>query len=415
MILQQIIQQFSDAFFYRYGFTEEISDVIYSGLYVQVAPKCWYYNGDTYFTAVTSEATRNPVLYRYRSSDDSIVGVDVGTIDNTDPLNHQNPAIAVVDDFIYVLMVNGHGQDIKIWKSDTTDISDGFTLFHTITDFDFGYLHTYRRNNYQYFLSRDTQSDFGSIVGKSADSSFVSWDVNRVTLAEKPTTGYRHYPYIPTPYNEDNWNYFSITLRNDNASSDPDQIFMYFGHAFYKTQDFVTYYSLDENFSKNVVSSGAITQSEVNSNLMYIGSESTDEDYTSHFQGCVINGVIYGSYVSQSINYHKFYKIENGVKTEYECNIPNLSINPFSFNVLTILSNGNNLVIRVSGGDVYVCDFNFNNQSIAYTVADNQIYPINAPIYPFNLDEVGEIYALGGQQVYTGAFPYIVTNDKFIR
>ena len=413
MIQQIIIQDVIDDFYYKYNLNTSISDVIYTGSYGGlVTPKSTFNKGDTYITGVTDESTRNPVIYRYRSSNNSIVGVDVGTIDNIDPLEHQHPAVIIVDDYVYVFMVNGHGEDIKIWKSNTVNIEDGFTLFNTITGTPFTYLNATKKNDDSiYFLSRvgfGGTNEFGHTIGRSNKNDYTTWSVQNITDPNYSTTDNRHYPNIPTPYNNE-WYYFCINLRNETNTPE-----VYFAQAYYKTKDFETYYSLDESFSKNISLSGVITASEVESNLTYIGSTSAESTYVGASLGCVVNDVVYNAYFDV-LDYWKFYKIENGIKTEYPCLIPNLNTNSnFSYNI-RFKYNGNNLVL-IGDRKIWSCNLDFSNLQIIYDYGNDSVSTIaDATLLPNNLNLVYGDYIFGGNFDSLGEFPYYVTNDKFIR
>lgn len=415
-MITQLINQQGSPFYYRYGKNTDIPNVIYTGLYQQVQPKSYFHKGDTYITGVKDNETRDPVIYRYRASDNTVVGVDVGVIDGVDPLDHQNPLVFFEDNFVYVVMVNPHAAPIRIWKSNTTDVTDGFSVHYNLSG-SFSYVTAYKCpvTNSVYFLSRFLGLVHG--IGKSNGNDYTDWTTLTITDNDYGSTTYRHYPFVPRPYGDNEWYYFALIQRNDSESSNSLQIYMYFAHSFYKTKDFKTFYSLDESFSKNIPENGVITNTEVQNELTYIGSAATDDKYVSYFAGCVIDDVIYGSYLDQSISYYKFYKIENGVKTEYDCNIPNLPLNPFSFSLLNIYYNGNNLVIRVGSSSVWVCDLDFSNQKLAFTNEQTEPNPVNAAIFPVNLDEVYGDYLYGGGQTDTnlGVLPYYITQDKFIR
>src|SRR5690606_10616275 len=113
--------------------------LFYSGSYGNLCtPKSVWRNGATYITGYKDFSTNNsPVILRWKNG--ILEMEEVGTIDFSDALQHQHPAVLIIDDYIYVFAVNGHGRPIKIWKSNSPDnISDGFTLHHTISG-DFGY------------------------------------------------------------------------------------------------------------------------------------------------------------------------------------------------------------------------------------------------------------------------------------
>lgn len=414
-MIHQIISQNTNYLDFQYRISEAISDVLYTGSYGGlVTPKCVFHKGDTYMTGTDDNTNRNPVLFRYRQSDDSVVGVDVGTIDNFDPLFHQHPSIFIKEDFIYIMMVNGHGQDIKIWKSNTTDIADGFTLFHTITG-NFSYVDVYSKpNGSLYFLSR-TLGGMNHQIGVSDTEDYTSWTVTQITNPDFSTTDNRHYPNIPIPYGNNDWFYFCINLRNE--TNTPTDTETYFGHAYYKTQDFETFYSLDETYSKNISIDGVFTPSEIETNLTYVGSTSDDRNYVGASWGCVINDEIYNAYYDSNISYWKFYKINAlGVKTEFQCFIPNVqtTVN-FSYN-FSFYYNENNLIIRTSTRKFYTSDLSFNNQVEYFDITESSGEVLaNATIPPYNFKDVSGKYLLGGATSSLGKFPYFITEDKFIR
>lgn len=380
----------------------------------QIYPQMYYYDGYTYQGATKNVSNRDPILLRFNQRDNSVIHVDVGTIDNFDPIFHQRPIPIEYNGFIYVIQVNGHGQDIKIWKSNTTDVADGFTLDTTISDNNYGYINLHKRSDDSIIigsrLTTQTPYNYGHVLVRSSDWSTFSSVIT--TDPDYATTNHRHYMMLPLEYGTNTWLYVGIMSRNDSGNQ-------YFSQGYYKTQDFNTFYSLDETFNKNVASTTPVTDAEVETNFNIIGSTASDTVRVQASNGCVIDDVIYGSYFDNvTDNYWRFYKITGmGVKTEYECTIVGLDTDRVTDtnSAITITYNGNNLVWSFDGA-IYTCDLEFNNQKLVFQATDTDGNDLTNNIYPMsNIQDVNGRYALfiGGGGV--GTARYYITSDKFIR
>lgn len=398
-----IVEQNSDLFLFQ-EYTGN-SEIFYSGRYgALVYPKCVYHNGYTYLTCVLDDINRDPILLRYGNGETRTV--QVGQIDNFDPLYHQHPSIQIINDFIYIFMVNGHGTDIKIWKSNTTDMTDGFRLHHTIIGF-YGYCSTrLLKDGRVIILSRVTALNFAQVFMISAVNDYTSWTVRETTETEYATTDVRHYPSMPKHYGNNEWQYFGISLRNDTPATE-----VYFGQAIYKTKDYETFYSLDQSFKKNIVVDGELTPVEVENNLMILGSNTNSTTYVGTMNAIIINDVVYGSGFDSGV--WKFYKIENGTTTFFDCNLPNLpSEANFSYN-LDHYYNGKNLII-FSKGVAYTSDFNYSQITPRfkyYNLGNPTGINIVAP--PINYQDINENYLLVGSDKEVGVVPYYLTNERF--
>ena len=294
---------------------------------------------------------------------------------------------------------------------------DGFSFYTEITG-DFGYLHTSLYNNKLIHFTRETSgSGYYQRILHSDVGDFTTYTDLQITT--NTTTTYRHYPNKAKMYGLNDWEYFFIGVRSSDSSS-----FYYYQQCGYKTQDFITFYSLDESFSKDIVNNGAFTKLEIDNNLVLKeGVSNTSEIGTC--ENTIINDVVYGSYWDESINYLKFYKIDSGIVTDFNCDVAGFKQ---GFNELRrpqILFNGNNLVIVCSGNyKIYTCDLNFNNLTEVYDFSEDYLKSGWSYGIPKNLNEIDGNYIMGGdwdtENRYalnppTISVPFVITNDKFIR
>ncbi len=395
------------------SFTKYVSfndEYYYIGSYAAlVSSKCIYYNGATYMTAQKDATTKNaPAIFKWKNG--VLEYATVGAIDNADGLEHSHPAILEIQGYIYIFQVNGHGKDIKIWKSNTIDsITGGFTLHHTITG-TFGYCNPRLLADGRVIIqSRETANvatQYGNILSISAIGDYTTWTNKVLTNPDFDVTLDRHYTSMPYTYGTNNWHYIGGTLRNEFNSNA-----IYTGQFIYKTQDFITYYSLDGLFSKNIDVSGNLTPSEIETNLMIVGTNQAN-NYVHPLWFNVINDVTYSYYYDAATSYFRFMKTENGVITSYPCEILGLDTTPNLGFRMGILFNGFNLVIYTDKA-VYACDMNFGNtQLIKKLVSDGELNPLLSYLIPSNLNEVSGDYLIGGSTT-GGEFPYYITNNKF--
>lgn len=401
MLLQAVISQ-SNTEQFRFEEYEGYADLFDSGRYGRiVSPKGIFHNGYTYITARKNNANKDPVLLRYGFGE--VVSVEVGTIDNTDPLNHQNPAILVISDYIYIFMVNGHGQSMKIWKSNTTDVTDGFSLHHTIAG-DFGYcvprlLSDGRVIIYQRYTGSSHTTLYSQGYLLSAVDDYTSWSAVQVTDTDFSTSSIRHYPSAINHYGTNTYNYFGISFRNESNEH-------YIGQAIHKTLDFETYFNLSESFSQDVTVT-LLDNTDLQDNFMVAGDLSETTTYVSVLSCFVLNDVIYGSAVVEGV--WKFYKIIDGVTTYYDCDLPNLLTTSNASYQITMYWNGVNIDIYTRD-KIFATDLNFS-----YLTEKYEYYVLGSPIGmnliqpPENYDEIEGNFMMGGSNLEIGVFPYVIT------
>lgn len=410
-MLQHLINLNDDGLFKE---IELFTDLYYSGSYGNiVSPKNVWHNGSTFITGYKSSATNNsPVILQYKNGE--VFYAEVGVIDNFDPLEHAHPALLVLDGYVHVFQVNGHGQDIKIWKiNNPEDVRDGFTLIFTIPG-KFGYCNPRLLSDGRVIiLSRITNDtvdvNYSQIFTiNNIPGDLTSWTNIRTTNVDYGASKNRHYPSALLQYGVNQWHYIGISLRNEN----PGSIETYFGQAIMKTKDFTTFYNKDETFSKNIDVNGVLTPTELESHFMIIGSHSEVENYVLPKWSIVINDTVYGRCIRNG--YIEFYKIDlAGNLTFYPCAIPDIDLTEnFSYK-LEINYNGNNLIIKV-GGVLYGCDFNFENITfLEQYIFEGEENKALSALLPYNLNEITGKYMFGGG-ITPGVFPYFITDDKFL-
>lgn len=410
MMFQSIIAQSSIS---EYSVFEEFvgkTDVYHSGRYGRITePKCLYTTDATYLTATKNNPNRDPILIRFKQNE--IVAVDVGTITLFDPLYHQHPTVLLINELFYIFMNNAHGAGIKIWRSNTSDITEGFSPFHEISG-SFGYCNPkLMPDGRVYIISRYTNSSasiiYDQVLLRSEPNNYTTWSTFRTTAGDYSTNGYRHYPSSINHYGNNTYEYIGISLRNDN---DPSKV--YFAQAVIKTlpDNFKEFSNLAGDFTKNVLTA-PITTSELEDHCIILGSITSDTTYVSGMSCLVYNDVLYGSGVVSGA--WKFFKNNAGVTTFYDCNLPHLPLtNNFGYHI-DIHFNGNNFAI-FSKGKTYASDLDFSNVTEVfeyYVYGDNT--GINLVQPPENFDEIEGEYFLSGSDLEVGVVPYYRTNNTF--
>ena len=416
MILKTVIQQeISNA--KRCFLDTSRNDVYWSGTWANhFSPTILWVNGATYALATKAEPNRSPLLYRYGNG--QIDSVQVGTITKFDTTNlyHPKSSIVYVDGHFYVGVINGHGEELLVFKSNTSNITDGFNLEATVNG-EFGYISGYYKDGRIVWLTRQTAPPNGYykrvIYSNINDYSTYT----NLQTTQGSTSFLRHYPTSPKLYGYNEWYYFCVGLRN--GSSSPSY---YYNQVIYKTKDFETFYSLDENLSKNL-SVSPFTQSELDNELSVVRNSSNTYNIGTPI-GFVLNDVYYGSYWNEDDDYLRFFKYDSSVRTDYPCYIPDLSQDQTEFRQLQLYYNGKNIVIVSSAlNKIYTCSLNFSNQQEVFDFSNQTELELSAGL-PQNFDEVVGNYIICGKfdvsNVYTPSppvsnFPYIETQDKFIR
>jgi len=401
------------------GFSEQFS----VGLYPLCSPICRWYNGATYTTGQRVDSTNNaPLIWKYK--DGVLEYAFVGTIANNDPLTHNHPAIIIdASGFIYLFVVDGHGEPIKIYKSDVAEsIVDGWTLHHTIAGIQVGYINLNYRGGVVNIHTRNTGDapQYSSRLLYSGTNDFTTWtDVNLTESQDGASEQYygRHYPQNVEHYGTNTWHYFAINARYDRPTAE-----VYYAHAIIKTQDFATFYNLNEtsNYDATVTN---ISHINLFTDYIVAGSLDTPLSAINGANYIVINDVVYGSYFDRLNDQFKFIRYIGGTQTEYPCNLPIRKGFPTTnINACVFRYNGTNLVLQIRADDGYkiaVCDLNFENQKVVLDLTDSVLGDsIDTAELPINMDEITGDWMLAGgdgfeEAATEGLFKYQILDTVF--
>lgn len=230
-------------------------------------PSSLWYNGKQYITWRRSHISSDgePVIAVW---DGTNLTVRVVSEASGVALNYHNNTTLIIDDSGYIyIVIEQHGTAPQIYKSNSTENVSAFTkLTH-----DLGWL-DYPKITYvsgQGFLA------FGRTAGtyhlKSAVSAdaqtWTTWDMSAVTPeAGEPDT--RHYPYIGINWVKDGYAHVTVNKRTY------DGISLFLNVRGWKLKTPLdanmgkVWYNDQETFSKDISSSGVLTEVELNTNCL---------------------------------------------------------------------------------------------------------------------------------------------------
>ena len=395
------------------GFTDVIQHTLPEELYTGnygghlVTPKAVWYGGSTFFTGQRTLASNNSGAM-LKCNNEGITTTNVSTITVSDPDEHSHPAVLEIGGYIYLLQANGQGENILIYKS-TTQGGTSYALHHTITGV-FAYCNARVFEGRIVIVTRDSSAPatinrFGQIVLYSDVGDFTTWTELATTNPDYQTNDVRHYPATPYCYGTNTWFHFIINKRSDVNSN------TYYAHAFYKTQDFITYYNEAETWSKDIVTNGVITDTELETNCTLFGSDLEPSKKRDGANYIVIDDIIYGSYYDYDNSVFKFVKIDTATVTETICTIDfgrTFSVTNLS---AIVMYYGTNDILMVTGNvDLYRSNLDFTDVSFVENLGDTNT--INRGAIPCNISDIDGEYFIGGRATDT-FFPYKKTNEKF--
>lgn len=233
-------------------------------------------DGKYYFTAMGREdKNRDPYVYRYNSATNTVeqeqrIAMGIVTEDT-----HRSPVINVDSSGNIYLVVeelqvgaDSHGTDIKIYKTTTPGDVTSLALLNTIvgrysypvidisgTNIFIGARGTtsevtFIRGDWWYHTSADSGSTFAAAV-----QLYDSGDENKVA-------------YIQRVHSFDGGVHLVLNERDNTLEA-------YTFVAYLKTTDNITWSNISGSWTKNVVSSGAITRAEIVSNCQILASPDT--------------------------------------------------------------------------------------------------------------------------------------------
>lgn len=317
--------------------------------------------------------------------------VGIGTVDN-DVFDHPAGFLFIYNDYIYCGQTNTHNELIDIYKSNSQGtISGGFTKIkvingynaypQTISDHDGNRLFCVR-------LFGSPTYDFDLAIQRS-DSANPNGTYTQTQITDCDNANYRHYNGVAMVYGTNTKNYFHVTHRNDTGQH-------YFAHSLLVTSDFATYSNYANTYSKNVVSTSAITQSELNTNYAFNGSSASDTADLKIMTAIQINDLWFGIALKSGTTDHYIFKLSGTTLTDTQISISNLNhsfINPFMYYdgtdiLLSVcINNGGTQSKKIYRVPLDLSDFT----DVVYSYEPTTMYEGTRPIMlPQNYNDISE-------------------------
>lgn len=188
-------------------------------------------------------------------------------------------------------LVDGHNTNLLLYKTSVAGDLSTLTLLKTITGF-FSYPNIWVNGSNIYLGVRGDVPSLNLdnwMIHKSTDSgsTFTSYSVFDTGL------GVNGRAYVQTIHNADSDELFiSFNIRNDSLGAFEAVYIL-------RSEDGITWSNLQQNFSKNVSSSGKLTKAELDTNFLIWEKES--DDYCINFEGGVFKSGILNVLISKSL------------------------------------------------------------------------------------------------------------------
>jgi hypothetical protein len=318
----------------HYQSTKGLGDNSYNfGLSVEtlrVAP-CGYYDATsntTYFAHMTrAEVGYDMVPYVYSYNHTTEVWSEsyyVGLKDRSGLDRHPMPAIMVGNDgSVLVIATHFHNEPLQIWRSNSAyDIS----LFTKVTEVgvrcDYPEIRKMTNGDIYVFCRHYdagyTTAGYGYF---KSTTNGATWN-SLVNILQYTYSVGRPYPTMPPQPNTIDRIHINIDIRNDSGGpfpSNPDKVGYWKDMGYMYSDDGLTWYNGAGTFSKQVVSSGFITEAQWTTNYQYLDSVGTVDAgmgvsvvtpagkfYVSHYKDNGTYNVLYHngtSWISQVLTF----------------------------------------------------------------------------------------------------------------
>jgi hypothetical protein len=247
------------------GYYDSISNKTYFAFMARaeqgydMAPHVYYYDHDT-------EAWSEPEY--------------VGLNDRIGQDRHPMPSVMVADDGrILVCATHFHYEPLQVWRSNVAGNTAAFTKVTTL-GVRCDYPEFRKFTNGDIFITCRIYNAGLTTAGigcfKSTDDG-ATWGSQVDVLTRTYSTG-RPYPTLPPQPNTVDRLHICVDVRNDTGGPfplDPDKVGYWKEMGYMYSDDGLTWHNVNNSFSKQVVSSGAITQAEWSSNFIYLNSVGT--------------------------------------------------------------------------------------------------------------------------------------------
>jgi hypothetical protein len=338
-------------------------------------PNCQYYNGSTYYTFKRHiELDQKAIICKY---DGNSVTSQIVSNFPTSSDYHNHPTLAI-DSIGYIYLIDeNHSYQPRIYKSDNPEDISSFSALSLTGMIKLDYPKTACLSDGFIMIGR-TKSDYG-ITALVSDNG-VSWTNYKISIAESESGlsgSYdpRHYPEPMINWVQDNFIHFAYTKRVSIADPTLRFPFPYMWKIktpYEKANRGKVWYNDAETFSKNVSSSGPITEAELTSNCL-VWSETS---YVN--RGVPISNIWNGEFIGQMYRTdflgRKLYKSSELFDCNFDFLIP-------SNNKIHAM---HNLELDEYGINELKNDYTLSKRNPVYEPSDGILYIR----YPFNLDKI---------------------------
>lgn len=279
-----------------------------NGIY---GPNSYYYNGSTYMVLKREEnlSTGYPVVIKYSGDINNVQKTSIsGTILLRD--YHDYPSVFVDSSGYIWVFIEQHSLIPIIYKSNSPEDISAFTRVSTtgLTGRNYDYIKPGFIDGIGYFmLARYTVDSlrWGMCFHTSANG--IAWTkVGDITLAEVEdgATDVRHYPTVTSNWIQDNFLY-SVFYKRVYSASPWRENRVYTMKTPVNASTFgKVWHNYQETFSKDISTSGIITDAELNTNYMVI-NDPTFSYQSSLTNSAFINGDLV---IGSAINGNGMYK-----------------------------------------------------------------------------------------------------------
>jgi len=268
------------------------------------SPITLWHNGSTYSLGYETNIYNNQVwIVKQTNFTIETAKVGVGTT-SQEPLNHATPLLLFDNSgYAYVIQNSFHVSPFNLWKSDNPEDISSFSLVGQF-DTDGAYLTMIKQDNTNcVFVTRSGDSNSGGFHQSVLEVNLLdaSYTKTSLTFADYGVTNIRHYPlFTYSKVGTSNIYYGFINHRRDSDLK-------FIKVSAWKSTDLVTFSNLDETFSKNVVSSGVLTNTELEANFKLVESNTNDENRTILQSAIQIDDDLYLAYNADDVYYIRKY------------------------------------------------------------------------------------------------------------
>lgn len=411
------------------GFVED--SWMYGSFRTLAKPSMLTYNGATYSLWYKEKAHNNQVgIFKQKGDLFQSSIVNQGTIES-EPINHPGPMshISKATGHIYVLQNTLHVNTIRVWKSEFPEDISSFNYVGEFGTPNCSYLGHLEGDDSDIVLQTRAGvvglDDFSMSIIKVNLDTLVHTQT-QLTFVNEPNTNSRHYLVVPFQYGTSTKTCFGIAHRNGDNTG-------YWKISALTTEkggDWEVFENISGTFSKNVITEGVITNTELEDHYAVVGSDNARSTIVGEGKMINLNDDAFVVYKSDDANSRfSVRKSTYGstVVSDFLIPVETIAESPIWYGPVYMRYNGNNFVFTIAEHDgfggyvtkIYGCDLNFNNwtEFDVDTMANGVVPEVTGYFYgmPENLHEAvasGEKYMMVGKDLDSkpGEFIYAITD-----